>query len=75
MQTTLNRLDINETASLIKVIDSDLSSELLTMGFIEGEEIYVKKKAPLGGPFIICSGSICISIRKSDTELIIVQKD
>ncbi|MCB0401272.1 MAG: ferrous iron transport protein A [Flavobacteriales bacterium] len=71
---TLDQLKENERAIIKHINDESLALQLLTMGFILGEEVKVERIAPLKDPILITSGSNHISIRKADAKSIEVQK-
>lgn len=54
--------------------DTKLAKRLLALGFVEGTEIIVKKKAPLGDPIIINLRGTDLAIRKKDAQLIYVKE-
>ncbi len=72
--TTLDQLKENESGTICHIGDEHLALQLLTMGFILGEEIRVERIAPLHDPMIITSGVNCLSIRKTDAKLIEIKK-
>ena len=65
---TLDELSENESGIIIKINDEQLAIQLLTMGFILGEEVKVERIAPLKDPILISSGTNHISIRKTDAK-------
>lgn len=71
---TLDQLKENETGTICKIADEHLAIQLLTMGFILGEDVKVERIAPLQDPIIITSGSNCLSIRKKDAKHIEIKK-
>lgn len=71
---TLDFLKENETGTIHQIHDEQLTLQLLTMGFMIGEEIKVERIAPLKDPILITSGSNYISIRKEDARKIKVLK-
>jgi ferrous iron transport protein A len=71
---TLASLQENETGTIYQIEDEQLALQLLTMGFILGEEIKVERIAPLKDPILITSGTNYISIRKEDAEKINILK-
>lgn len=72
--TTLDQLKENECGTICNIDDEQLAVQLLTMGFILGEEIKVERIAPLHDPMIITSGCNCLSIRKNDAKHIEINK-
>ncbi len=71
---TLDQLVENEKAIIKKINDRNLALQLLSMGFILGEEVKVERIAPLKDPILITSGANYISIRKADAKNIDVTK-
>ena len=47
---------------------------MLEMGCLPGTEIKVSLIAPLGDPIAINIGDYCLSIRKEDAELILLEE-
>lgn len=74
MTTTLDQLKETESGTIHQITDEKLALQLLTMGFILGEEINVERIAPLRDPILITSGTNYISIRKDDAKKINVLK-
>ena len=70
MTTTLDQLKPNQQGTILEIQDDALATQLVTMGFIIGEEIRLERFAPLRDPILISSGSNHISIRKSDAKKI-----
>lgn len=52
-----------------------LSKRLQALGCIEGTEIFVKNKAPLGDPIIINIRGFDLAIRKKDAKNISLQEE
>jgi Fe2+ transport system protein FeoA len=71
---TLDELIENESGTIIKIYDIALEEQLLSLGFITGDEIKVERIAPLKDPILITSGLNYISIRKSDAKQIMISK-
>jgi len=71
---TLDQLIENESGIIKQINDENLAVQLLTMGFILGEEIKVERIAPLKDPILITSGTNYISIRKTDAKSIEINK-
>lgn len=65
---TLNKLTENQSGIIKQINDESLAIQLLSMGFILGEEVKIERIAPLGDPILITSGTNYISIRKSDAQ-------
>ena len=71
---TLNSLKENEKAIILAINDNNLAIQLLSMGFIIGEEIKLERVAPFKDPIIISSGNSYISLRKKDAKHIQINK-
>lgn len=71
---TLDNLKENDKAIIKSIDDESLAIQLLSMGFIIGEEVKIERIAPLKDPLIIASGNNYISIRKKDAKLITINK-
>ncbi len=54
--------------------DSKLTKRLFALGCIEGTEVILKRKAPLGDPLIINFRGFDLAIRKKDAKLILLEK-
>lgn len=54
--------------------DSKLTKRLFALGCIEGTEVLLKRKAPLGDPLIINFRGFDLAIRKKDAKLILLEK-
>lgn len=50
-----------------------LSYRLMEMGLIEGAEVHVIRRAPLGDPLQVSMGDYELSLRASEAELIDVE--
>lgn len=71
---TLDQLKENESGIINQINDENLAIQLLSMGFILGEEIKVERIAPLKDPILITSGTNYISIRKADAKNIAINQ-
>jgi ferrous iron transport protein A len=54
--------------------DSKLTKRLFALGCIEGTEVLLKRKAPLGDPLIINFRGFDLAIRKKDAKYILLEK-
>ncbi len=70
---TLDLLKENETGIIHSIEDEALALQLLSMGFLIGEQLKVERIAPFNDPMIIKSKNNCISIRKKDAKKIKLQ--
>jgi len=71
---TLDQLVENDSGIIIKIDDITLEEQLLSLGFIIGDEIKVERIAPLNDPILISSGLNFISIRKLNAKQIEITK-
>lgn len=54
--------------------DSKLAKRLFALGCIEGTEVLLKRKAPLGDPLIINFRGFDLAIRQKDAKYILLEK-
>lgn len=71
---TLDSLKENEKGIIESISDENLAIQLLSMGFILGEEVKIERIAPLNDPIMITAGNSYISIRKKDAQQIKINK-
>ncbi len=71
---TLDQLKEKEKGIIKQIKDENLALQMLTMGFVLGEEITIERIAPLKDPILITSGTNYISIRKADAQKIEISK-
>lgn len=69
----LSDLRRNDKGVIKSFLDQELSVKMLEMGCLPGIEVSVNLVAPLGDPIAITIGDYCLSIRKEDAELIILE--
>ena len=70
----LSDLKVGTKAKILKITDTGiLKSKLLSLGFIKGEIVEIKKIAPLGSPIDVLIKNTHISLRKEEAEKIIVE--
>jgi ferrous iron transport protein A len=68
----LNELPNGAKIKVISIADSDLGAKLSEMGLIEGKEVRILYRAPLGCPLAIDMGGHVLSLRKSEASLVLV---
>ena len=74
MTKTLDKFSIGESGVVVKVDgERKIKRRLYDMGIINGAEVYLRKKAPLGDPIEITVRGYELSLRKADAELIDVE--
>ena len=65
-------IQFNHTYILRKIIisdqDSEITERLYDLGFIEGMEVVVEKRLPLGGPWIVSSESLYVALRNEEFQ-------
>lgn len=76
METTVNKLRPGERG-IVKSVGSKgaVRRRLIDMGITPGAEIIMKKFAPFGDPIQINIRGYELSIRKSEAEEVIIEKD
>ncbi|GCF95170.1 ferrous iron transporter A [Enterococcus florum] len=73
---SLDQLGVGETAKVVSVHGTGaVKRRLMDMGLTKGTAIKVVKLAPLGDPMEIAIRGYELSLRKSESELIIVAKE
>lgn len=71
---TLKDVKIGETVTVTKLNGTGpLKRRIMDMGVTKGENIYIRKVAPLGDPIEVTIRGYELSLRKSDAEHIIVE--
>lgn len=71
---TLRDTSIGETVKVVKLHgDGPVKRRIMDMGITKGQEIYVRKVAPLGDPVEITIRGYELSVRKADAEMIEVE--
>ncbi len=71
----LSEIKVGESVRVKKIKgDINIRQRLLSMGILPGEIIKVEKIAPLGDPIDISVKNYHLSLRKEESDLIIVEK-
>lgn len=71
---TLKEVACGETVKVTKLTgDGPVKRRIMDMGITKGVEIYVRKVAPLGDPVEVTVRGYELSLRKADTEMIVVE--
>ena len=71
---TLREVKIGQTVKVVKLHGAGaVKRRIMDMGITRGEEIYVRKVAPLGDPVEITVRNYELSLRKADAEMIEVE--
>ncbi len=72
---TLRDVEIGKTCKVAKLVgEGAVRRRIMDMGITKGTEVYVRKVAPLGDPIEITVRGYELSIRKSDAEMIQIEK-
>ena len=71
---TLKEAKIGDTVRVVKLTGAGpVKRRIMDMGITKGQEIYVRKVAPLGDPMEINIRGYELSVRKADCEMIEVE--
>lgn len=71
---TLRDTACGQTVKVTKLSgEGPVKRRIMDMGITKGEEIYVRKVAPLGDPIEVTVRGYELSLRKADTEMIEVE--
>ena len=71
---TLRQVKVGETVTVVKLHgEGAVKRRIMDMGITKGEQVYVRKVAPLGDPVEVNVRGYELSIRKNDAEMIEVQ--
>ena len=71
---TLRDAAIGQTVKVVKLNgDGPVKRRIMDMGITKGQNIYVRKVAPLGDPIEITIRRYELSVRKADCEMIEVE--
>ncbi len=71
----LSEIKVGESVRVKKIKgDINIRQRLLSMGILPGEIIKVEKIAPLGDPIDISVKNYHLSLRKEESDLIIVER-
>lgn len=71
---SLDKLKLFEKAVIVEYTDDVVSQQLLEMGCLPGQFIYVNNVAPLGDPISVVVAGSTLSIRKDDAASVLVSK-
>ena len=71
---TLRDANVGQTVKVLKLEGTGaVKRRIMDMGITKGEDIYVRKVAPLGDPIEINIRGYELSLRKADSEMISVE--
>lgn len=58
-----------QIVSILKSEDSpEITDRLYDLGFVEGMQVIVEKRLPMGGPWILSSPSIYVALRNEEFQ-------
>lgn len=71
---TLREAKVGSTVKVLKLNgEGPVKRRIMDMGITKGQQIYVRKVAPLGDPVEITIRNYELSVRKADCEMIDVE--
>ena len=71
---TLRDAKIGQTVTVKKLTgEGAIKRRIMDMGITKGTEVYIRKVAPLGDPVEVTVRGYELSLRKADTEMIVVE--
>ncbi len=74
MMKTLKEISNGSTVKVVKLIgEGAVKRRIMDMGITKGVEIFVRKTAPFGDPVEVTVRGYELSLRKADTEMILVE--
>lgn len=71
---TLKKISCGQTVKVIRLTgEGPVKRRIMEMGITKGVNVYVRKVAPLGDPIEVTVRGYELSLRKADTEMILVE--
>ena len=71
---TLKDVKVGETVTVAKLHgEGPVKRRIMDMGITKGDEVYVRKVAPLGDPIEVTVRGYELSLRKADAEMIEIE--
>ncbi len=70
---SLAQLEKGQKAVIRSFTDTALSTRLIEMGCLPGEEVLLSKKAPLGCPYAIQVAGYELSLRKEEAASVLIE--
>ena len=71
---TLSDIKPGATCTVVKLRDEGATRRrIMDMGITKGTDVFVRKVAPLGDPMEVTVRGYELSLRKADTEMIVVE--
>lgn len=72
---TLRQIKVGQSAKIVRLNGvGAVKRRIMDMGLTKGVEIFVRKVAPLGDPIEVTVRGYELSLRKTDAEMIEVEK-
>ncbi|NUM50964.1 MAG: ferrous iron transport protein A [Flavobacteriales bacterium] len=72
METALSNMHKGQTGKIIEILDCALEQQLVAMGCVPGEQLFVENFAPFKDPIEVRIQDQFISIRVADAGKIII---
>ena len=73
---TLADLDKGECSRIHAVgTETQLGQRLMALGFLPGQQLVLRKRAPFGDPLLVEIGNRVVSLRKAEARNVIVGQD
>ena len=70
----LREVQVGDTARVVKVHgEGPVRRRIMDMGITKGQQIYVRRVAPLGDPVEVTVRGYELSVRKADCEMVEVE--
>ena len=71
---TLKEAKVGQTVKVLKLNgEGPVKRRIMDMGITKGQEIYIRKVAPLGDPMEVTARGYELTLRKADAEMINVE--
>ena len=71
---TLKEISCGQTVKVIRLTgEGPVKRRIMDMGITKGVNVYVRKVAPLGDPIEVTVRGYELSLRRADTEMILVE--
>lgn len=65
-------IEFNRPYKIVRIVtvsgEPEISDRLYDLGFVEGMEVVVEKRLPLGGPWIVSSSAIYVALRNEEFQ-------
>lgn len=71
---TLREAAVGDKVKIVKLTgEGPVKRRIMDMGLTKGQEVYVRKVAPLGDPIQVTVRGYELSVRKADAEMVVVE--